>query len=70
MISASRRSCLIFRVLQAQQRVTIFLKLRQMRLTRWDLDGISYVELPQVGLPQWQVSAKVCDKVRESFRFP
>ena len=51
-ISASQRSCLIFRVLQAQKRVTIFLKLRQMRLTRWDLDGISCVELQQMGLQQ------------------
>ena len=57
-ISASQRSCLIFRVLQAQKRVTIFLKLRQMRLTRWDLVGISCVELQQMGLQQLQVSAK------------
>ena len=57
-ISASQRSCFIFRVLQAQQRVTIFLKLCQMRLTRWDLDGRSCVKLPQMGLQQWQVNAK------------
>ena len=70
-ISASQRSCLIFRVLLAQQRVTIFLKLRQMRLTRWDLDRISCVELQNIGTPAMAGEGKgmasmVCEKVRES----